>query len=254
MPLSLPPEYIAAPQCLQNKIILVTGAGDGIGRAAALSYAQHGATVILLGRTVEKLEAVYDEIEAAAYPQAAIYPLHLRGAVMKDYEELANTIEREFGRLDGLLHNAGVLGQRRTLAQTTIDSWDEVLHVNLSAPFMMTQALLPMLAAAENASIILTSSSVGRKGRAFWGAYAISKFGTEGMMQILADEEFDLNNTRVNSINPGATQTVMRRTAYPGENPQDNPLPEVIMPLYLYLMSDDSKAVNGQQFDAQPKA
>jgi|TARA_R110000772_G_scaffold39329_1_gene92563 NAD(P)-dependent dehydrogenase (short-subunit alcohol dehydrogenase family) len=254
VPLSLPPEYIAAPQCLQNKIILVTGAGDGIGRAAALSYAQHGATVILLGRTVEKLEAVYDEIEAAAYPQAAIYPLHLRGAVMKDYEELANTIEREFGRLDGLLHNAGVLGQRRTLAQTTVDSWDEVLHVNLSAPFMMTQALLPMLAAAENASIILTSSSVGRKGRAFWGAYAISKFGTEGMMQILADEEFDLNNTRVNSINPGATQTVMRRTAYPGENPQDNPLPEVIMPLYLYLMSDDSKAVNGQQFDAQPKA
>ena len=254
MPLSLPPEYIAAPQCLQNKIILVTGAGDGIGRAAALSYAQHGATVILLGRTVEKLEAVYDEIEAAAYPQAAIYPLHLRGAVMKDYEELANTIEREFGRLDGLLHNAGVLGQRRTLAQTTVDSWDEVLHVNLSAPFMMTQALLPMLAAAENASIILTSSSVGRKGRAFWGAYAISKFGNEGMMQILADEEFDLNNTRVNSINPGATQTVMRRTAYPGENPQDNPLPEVIMPLYLYLMSDDSKAVNGQQFDAQPKA
>ncbi|CAA0082898.1 YciK family oxidoreductase [Zhongshania aliphaticivorans] len=253
MPLTLPPDYIAEPQCLLGKIILVTGAGDGIGRAAALSYAQHGATVILLGRTVDKLEAVYDEIEAAGYPQAAIYPVHLRGAAMKDYEELANTIEREFGHLDGVLHNAGVLGQRRTLAQTTVDSWDEVLHVNLTAPFMMTQALLPMLAAAENASIILTSSSVGRKGRAFWGAYAVSKFGTEGMMQILADEEFELNNTRVNSINPGATQTVMRRTAYPGENPQDNPLPEVIMPLYIYLMSDASKAVNGQQFDAQSK-
>ena len=253
MPLTLPPDFIAEPQCLLGKIILVTGAGDGIGRAAALSYAQHGATVILLGRTVDKLEAVYDEIEAAGYPQAAIYPVHLRGAAMKDYEELANTIEREFGHLDGVLHNAGVLGQRRTLAQTTVDSWDEVLHVNLTAPFMMTQALLPMLAAAENASIILTSSSVGRKGRAFWGAYAVSKFGTEGMMQILADEEFELNNTRVNSINPGATQTVMRRTAYPGENPQDNPLPEVIMPLYLYLMSDASAAVNGQQFDAQTK-
>lgn len=253
MPLTLPPDYIAEPQCLLGKIILVTGAGDGIGRAAALSYAQHGATVILLGRTVDKLEAVYDEIEAAGYPQAAIYPVHLRGAAMKDYEELANTIEREFGHLDGVLHNAGVLGQRRTLAQTTVDSWDEVLHVNLTAPFMMTQALLPMLAAAESASIILTSSSVGRKGRAFWGAYAVSKFGTEGMMQILADEEFELNNTRVNSINPGATQTVMRRTAYPGENPQDNPLPEVIMPLYIYLMSDASKAVNGQQFDAQAK-
>ena len=249
----LPPDFVAAPQCLENKVILVTGAGDGIGRAAALSYAQHGATVILLGRTIEKLEAVYDEIEAAGYPQAAIYPVHLRGAAMKDYEELANTIEREFGRLDGLLHNAGVLGQRRTLAQTTVDSWDEVLHVNLTAPFMMTQALLPMLAAAEKASIILTSSSVGRKGRAFWGAYAVSKFGLEGMMQILAEEEFELNNIRVNSINPGATQTVMRRTAYPGENPQNNPLPEVIMPLYLYLMSDASKTVNGQQFDAQSK-
>ena len=253
MPLMLPPDFVAAPQCLENRVILVTGAGDGIGRAAALSYAQHGATVILLGRTIEKLEAVYDEIETAGYPQAAIYPVHLRGAAMKDYEELANTIEHEFGRLDGLLHNAGVLGQRRTLAQTTVDSWDEVLHVNLTAPFMMTQALLPMLAAAEKASIILTSSSVGRKGRAFWGAYAVSKFGLEGMMQILAEEEFELNNIRVNSINPGATQTVMRRTAYPGENPQNNPLPEVIMPLYLYLMSDASKTVNGQQFDAQSK-
>lgn len=253
MPLSLPNDFIAAPQCLAGKTILVTGAGDGIGRAASLSFAEHGATVILLGRTVEKLEAVYDEIEAAGYPQAAIYPVHLRGAVMKDYDELANTIEREFGRLDGLLHNAGILGQRRTLAQTTIDSWDDVLHVNITAAFMMTQALLPMLAAANSASIVLTSSSVGRKGRAFWGAYAVSKFATEGFMQVLADEEFELNNTRVNTINPGATQTVMRRTAYPGENPQDNPLPEEIMPLYLYLMSDASAKVNGQQFDAQPK-
>jgi len=253
VPLSLPSDFTAAPQCLAGKTILITGAGDGIGRAAALSFAEHGATVILLGRTVEKLEAVYDEIEAAGYPQAAIYPMHLRGAVMKDYEELANTIEREFGRLDGLLHNAGILGQRRTLAQTTVDSWDDVLHVNITAAFMMTQALLPMLAAADSASIVLSSSSVGRKGRAFWGAYAVSKFATEGFMQVLADEEFELNNTRVNTINPGATQTVMRRTAYPGENPQDNPLPEAIMPLYLYLMSDASRAVNGQQFDAQPK-
>nr|WP_235035564.1 YciK family oxidoreductase [Zhongshania aliphaticivorans] len=249
----MPQDFTATPQCLAGKVILVTGAGDGIGRAAALSYAQHGATVILLGRTIDKLEAVYDEIEAAKLPQAAIYPMHLRGAAMKDYEDLANTIEKEFGHLDGLLHNAGVLGERRTLAQTSVDSWDEVLQVNLSAPFMMTQALLPLLAAAKNASVIFTSSSVGRKGRAFWGAYAISKFGTEGMMQVLADEEFALNQTRVNSINPGATQTVMRRTAYPGENPQDNPLPEAIMPLYLYLMSDDSNAVNGQQFDAQAK-
>ncbi|GAB3379721.1 YciK family oxidoreductase [Spongiibacter taiwanensis] len=250
---TLPHDFTPGDACLQNKIILVTGAGDGIGRAAALRFAAHGANVILLGRTVEKLEAVYDEIEAAGHPQAAIYPLHLRGAVMQDYEQLANTIEQEFGRLDGLLHNASVLGQRRTLAQTTVDSWEEVLQVNLTAPFMMTQALLPVMAAAGKASLVFTSSSVGRKGRAYWGAYSVSKFGTEAMMQILADEEFSLNGIRVNSINPGATNTVMRRLAYPGENPASNPSPEEIMPLYLYLMSDDSAGVNGRQFDAQPK-
>jgi NAD(P)-dependent dehydrogenase (short-subunit alcohol dehydrogenase family) len=253
VPSLLPSNFSASARCLQDKIILVTGAGDGIGRAAALSFAQHGATVVLLGRTVDKLEAVYDEIEAAGYPQAAIYPMHLRGAAMKDYQDLAATIEKEFGRLDGLLHNAGMLGERRTLAQTSPESWDDVLHVNITAAFMMTQALLPMLSAAETGSIVLTSSSVGRKGRAFWGPYAVSKFATEGFMQVLAEEEFDLNSTRVNTINPGATQTVMRRTAYPGENPSDNPLPDTIMPLYLYLMSDDSRAANGQQFDAQPK-
>nr|WP_246864516.1 YciK family oxidoreductase [Spongiibacter thalassae] len=251
--MTLPAEFDATANCLQDKIILVTGAGDGIGRAAALSFASHGATVVLLGRTIEKLEAVYDEIEAAGHPQAAIYPLHLRGASQHDYEELAATIEREFGRLDGLLHNASVLGQRRSLAQTTQDSWEEVLHVNLTAQFMLTQALLPMLATAEHGSLLFTSSSVGRQGRAFWGAYSVSKFGTEAMMQILADEEFELNGTRVNSINPGATNTTMRRTAYPGENPANNPDPEAIMPLYLYLMSDASRTVNGQQFDAQPK-
>ncbi len=253
MPLTLPADFHAAADCLKDKIILVTGAGDGIGRAAALSFAKHGATVILLGRTTEKLEAVYDEIENAGYPQAAIYPLHLRGAAAHDYQELAATIEREFGRLDGLLHNASVLGERRSLAQTTVDSWDEVMQVNVTAQFLMTQALLPMLAAAEHGSLLLTSSSVGRQGRAFWGAYSVSKFATEAMMQILADEEFELNGTRVNSINPGATNTAMRRSAYPGENPSSNPNPEAIMPLYLYLMSDASRSINGQQFDAQPK-
>ncbi len=250
---TLPENYQAEENCLKGKIILVTGAGDGIGRAAALSFAEHGATVILLGRTIEKLEAVYDEIEAKGFPQAAIYPMHLRGATAHDYQELANTLDGEFGQLDGLLHNAAVLGQRRSLAQTTLDSWEEVMQVNVNAPFMMTQALTPLLAKADTASVVFTSSSVGRKGRAFWGAYAVSKFANEGMMEVLADEEYQLNQIRVNSINPGATNTNMRRSAYPGENPSVNPEADKIMPLYLYLMSQDSLTVNGQQFDAQPK-
>ncbi|WP_022959743.1 YciK family oxidoreductase [Spongiibacter tropicus] len=253
MPQRLPADFHANPDCLKNKVILVTGAGDGIGRAAAISFARHGATVILLGRTTEKLEAVYDEIVAAGDPEPAIFPMNMQGASQADYEQLAEALENAFGKLDGLLHNASLLGQRRTLAQTTLDSWQDVLQVNVTGAFLMTQALLPLLAAADGASLVFTSSSVGRKGRAFWGAYSVSKFATEAMMDIFADEEFELNKVRVNSINPGATNTVMRRTAYPGEDPGSNPDPEAIMPLYLYLMSDVSKAVNGQQFDAQPK-
>ncbi len=253
MPQRLPADFHANPDCLKNKVILVTGAGDGIGRAAAISFARHGATVILLGRTTEKLEAVYDEIVAAGDPEPAIFPMNMQGASQTDYEQLAEALENAFGKLDGLLHNASLLGQRRTLAQTTLDSWQDVLQVNVTGAFLMTQALLPLLAAADGASLVFTSSSVGRKGRAFWGAYSVSKFATEAMKDIFADEEFELNKVRVNSINPGATNTVMRRTAYPGEDPGSNPDPEAIMPLYLYLMSDVSKTVNGQQFDAQPK-
>lgn len=253
MPQRLPADFHPAADCLKNKVILVTGAGDGIGRAAAISFARHGATVILLGRTTEKLEAVYDEIVAAGSTEPAIFPMNLQGATQADYEQLADALEKEFGKLDGLLHNASLLGQRRTLAQTTLDSWQDVLQVNVTAAFLMTQALLPLMAAAEGASLVFTSSSVGRKGRAYWGAYSVSKFATEAMMEIFADEEFALNKIRVNSINPGATNTTMRRTAYPGEDPSSNPDPEALMPLYLYLMSETSSAVNGQQFDAQPK-
>ncbi len=248
-----PADYQPHSDLLRDRVILVTGAGDGIGRAAAMSYAAHGATVVLLGKTIEKLEAVYDAIEAAGGPQPAIYPLHLGGAVMKDYNDLHDTLEKEFGRLDGLLHNAGLLGQRRDIAQTTVESWEEVLQVNVNAEFMMTKALLPLLLKSDDASLIFTSSSVGRKGRAFWGAYAVSKFATEGLMQVLADELENTSNVRVNSLNPGATNTSMRRSAYPAEEPGSNPEPEAIMATYLYLMGPDSKGVTGQQFDAQPK-
>ncbi len=249
----IPANYIAAQNLLRDRIILVTGAGDGIGRAAAIAFAAHGATVILLGKTIAKLEAVYDEIENLDYPQAAIYPMKLGGATAADYETLRDTIEAEFGHLDGLLHNAGALGQRKSIQDTTDTDWNEVINVNLTSNFMLTKALLPLLRNSKDASIVFTSSSVGRKGRAFWGAYAVSKFGVEGLAQVLADELDTTTNIRVNCINPGATNTAMRRIAYPAELPSVNPSPEQIMATYLYLLGGDSKGVTGKSFDAQSK-
>lgn len=244
-------DYQAPEQLLEGRIILVTGAGDGIGRAAAKTYASHGATVVLLGRTLEKLESLYDEIEAAGYPQPAIVPLNLESATEHEYMELANTLEQEFGRLDGLLNNASSLGVRTAIETYDPTIWTQVMQVNVNASFMLTQALLPLLQESDDASVIFTSSGVGRKGRAYWGAYAVSKFATEGLMQVMADELENTSSIRVNCINPGATRTQMRVTAYPGEPPQTNPTPEEIMPVYLYLMGEDSKEVNGQSLNAQ---
>lgn len=244
-------DYQAPADLLAGRVILVTGAGDGIGRAAAEAFAAHGASVILLGRTVSKLEAVYDAIVAAGNPEPAIYPMDLRGATEADYEELATRITDEYQVLHGLLHNASVLGQRRNLEQTTLASWEEVLQVNVTANFLLTKALLPLMREAEDASIVFTSSTVGRQARAYWGAYAISKFAVEGMMQVLADELDTTSQIRVNSLNPRATNTQMRRTAYPGENPSTNPNPEQIMGTYLYLMGPDSRGVTGQAYDAR---
>ncbi|MCV6589005.1 MAG: YciK family oxidoreductase [Marinobacterium sp.] len=244
-------DYQAPEQLLQGRVILVTGAGDGIGRAAAKAYAAAGATVVLLGRTLEKLEQVYDEIEAAGHPQPALVPLNLESASEHDYQELAATLENEFGRLDGLLNNASILGLRTPLDNYDPSTWQQVMQINVNGTFMLTQAMLPLLKEAEEASVIFTSSGVGRKGRAYWGAYAVSKFATEGMMQVLADEVDGISNVRVNCINPGATRTNMRTTAYPGEPPTNNPTADDIMPLYLYLMGPDSRNVQGQTLDAQ---
>lgn len=244
-------EYQAPENLLKDRIILVTGAGSGIGRTAAKTFAAHGATVILLGRTLEKLEQVYDEIEAAGHPQPALVPLNLESAQEHDFVELTNTLEQEFGHIDGVLHNASLLGVRTPIESYDPVIWQQVMQVNLNAPFLLTQILMPLLDKAENASIVFTSSTVGRKGRAYWGAYGISKFATEGLMQTLADELETTSNIRTNCINPGATRTQMRANAYPAENPASVASPEDIMPLYLYLMGPDSLEVNGQSLDAQ---
>ncbi|MDX1590143.1 MAG: YciK family oxidoreductase [Oleiphilaceae bacterium] len=251
---TIPSHYQPAPDLLRGRVILVTGAGAGIGRAAALSFAGHGASVILMGRTVSKLEAVYDEIEAAGGPEPAIVPLDLMGARQEDYELTASRIREAFGRLDGLLHNASVLGQRTPMELYDPETWNKVMQINVNGPFLLTRACIPLLRESGDASLLWTASSVGRKGRAYWGAYAVSKFANEGMMQILADElDDERHRIRVNSINPGATRTAMRQLAYPGEDPGVNPWPKDIMTPYLYLMGGDSEGVTGQAFDAQPK-
>nr|WP_301333944.1 YciK family oxidoreductase [Vibrio agarivorans] len=245
-------DYSVSSNALEGKVILVTGAGAGIGKQAAISYAQHGATVILLGRTVKKLEQTYDEIESAGYPKPAIVPLDMMGASKQNYLDMADTIEGQFGKLDGVLHNAGALGVISPFDQIEEKMFDEVMQVNVKATFIMTQALIPLLKKSNDARIIFTSSTVGHQGRAFWGAYSISKFATEGMMQILADE-FSDSPIRVNAINPGGTRTSMRASAFPAEDADLLKTPLDIMPLYVYLMAPEGQSVHGQCIDAQPK-
>ena len=243
-------DYSITPKVLTNKIILITGAGAGIGKQAALTYAKLGATIILLGKTVNKLEAVYDDIISNGYPEPAIVPLDLKGATKQNYIDLAATIESQFGKLDGALLNASMLGELTPFGQIHEQIWNDVMKVNVNAQFLLAQALIPCLLKAENASLVFTTSSVGNKGRAYWGAYSVSKFATEGMMQVIADE-YESSSLRTNIINPGATNTNMRASAYPAENKDELASAEDIMPLYVYLMSDDSKAINAQRLNAQ---
>lgn len=246
-----PRTYHARPDLLKDRVILVTGAGAGIGRAAALAFAAHGATVILLGRTGRKLENIHDEIVSAGYPPPAIAVVDLAKAQGPAYFDLANRLREKFGRLDGLLHNAAILGDRTPVEQYDLGTWHQVLHVNLTAPFVLTQVLMPLLRASPDASVLFTSSGVGRQGKAFWGAYAVSKFGVEALAQVLADETQGATRIRVNCVNPGGTRTGMRRSAYPGEDPASRPEPTAIMPTYLYLVGPDSAGVTGQSLDCQ---
>ncbi|WP_413738773.1 YciK family oxidoreductase [Sodalis sp. RH21] len=236
---------------LEQRIIMVTGAGDGIGREAALTYARHGASLLLLGRTESKLAAVQQQIAAEGGQPARIYTLDLSSAVDEDYRRLAAYLTAEIPRLDGLLNNAGLLGEVLPMAQQSPDSWRRVMEVNVNGTFLLTQALLPLLLQGERPSLIFSSSSVGRQGRANWGVYAVSKFATEGMMQVLA-EEYPAATLRVNCINPGGTRTGMRAHAFPEEDSAKLKTPADIMPIYLYLMGDDSRRKTGISFDAQP--
>ncbi|MYA15764.1 MAG: YciK family oxidoreductase [Gammaproteobacteria bacterium] len=249
MPERADASYKPRVDLLAGRVILVTGAGDGIGRAAALAYARHGADVVLLGRTESKLEAVFDTIESATRTRPVVVPADLQHAGEDAATILYHAIRREYGRLDGILHNAGLLGPRTSIAEYPVADWLEIMHVNVNAAFIVTRALMPLLEESPDASVVFTSSGVGRRGRAGWGAYAVSKFALEGLVDVLADET-RTGCIRVNSLNPGATRTAMRSAAYPDEDPGALPTPEDHMGLYLYLIGPDSQGITGERFDA----
>jgi NAD(P)-dependent dehydrogenase (short-subunit alcohol dehydrogenase family) len=247
----VPDDWLASSDELAGKTVLITGANRGIGEAVALSCAQHGAEVLLLGRDEAALARVYDQITDKGYPKPGLIPMDLNTRDPSLYAALADELAGAEVVLDGLVHNASVLGERRALAQTSPESWDEVLQVNMTSVFLLTRALMPRLEAASAASVVLTSSGVGRQGKAYWGAYAVSKFATEGFMQVLADELSATSSIRVNSLNPGAVNTGMRRAAYPGEPPDTNPAPAELTDRWLYLLSDASRDIHGQALSAQ---
>jgi len=241
--------YIPTQDLLQDRVVLVTGASSGIGRSVAKAYATYGATVILLARSVQKLENLYDEIQEAGYPTPVILPFNLENATPNDYQEMAQNIETQFGRLDGLLHNAATLGSLTPIELYPIQQWYQVLQVNLHSAFLLTQALLPLLKAAPESSLLFTHANEGLQGKAYWGAYGVSKFGIQGLMQILA-EELEVNTPiRVNSINPGQVRTPLRNNAYPAEKADTLVKPEMILALYLYLMGPDCDKISGQNFE-----
>jgi NAD(P)-dependent dehydrogenase (short-subunit alcohol dehydrogenase family) len=235
----------------KGRVVMVTGAGSGIGRAVSLALAKAGAEVILLGRTVRKLEGVHAEIQKLGGPEASIVPLDLERALAADYEAVAAAIAERYGRLDGLLHNAALLGTLTPIEQYDVPTFMRVMHVNVTAEFVLTRQLLPLLRASPDAAVLFTSSGVGNRGRAYWGAYSISKFAVEGFAQVLAHELEGTSRVRVNVIDPGKVRTTMRRQAYPSEAAESLPTPESLTAAWLALLGPASRGVTGGRFRAQ---
>jgi NAD(P)-dependent dehydrogenase (short-subunit alcohol dehydrogenase family) len=247
----IPKDFVPDRELLKGRAILITGAGSGLGRALAIESARAGASVILSGRNAAKLDRVYDEIEALGAPQPAIATLDLALATAVDYDALARVIGEEFGKLDGLVHTAALLGDRTPLEQYDVPTWCKVLHVNLTAPFILTQVLLPDLRKSEDASIIFVSSGVVKQSRPFWGAYAVSKTGLESVRSMLSEELEGEANIRINSVNPGRMRTAMRAAAYPAEDPNTVPTAQSVCGAFLYLLSARGRGIDGRFIDAQ---
>lgn len=250
-PMLNPRDYQPPPNLLHDRVVLITGASDGIGKAVAQAAAAHGARVILHGRNVKKLEAVYDSIVGAQQPRPSILPLDFEKAGPENYDKLVAALEKEFGRLDGLVHNAAMLGERAPIEHHDVVKWMRTMHVNVNAPFILTRFCLPLLKRSPDASIVFTTSGIVAHPRAFWGAYLASKWAVEGLSRMLADELEATRTLRVNSINPGKVRTNMRLQAYPAEDRSKLVAPEAITAPYLYLLGPDSAGISGRTVDCQ---
>lgn len=247
-PEEIPADYRPTASALVGQRILITGAGAGIGRASALAAARAGATVILLDRRIPPLERVYDEIEAAGGAQPAIYPLDLLGAKPQDYTELAQRLSDSLTRLDALVHNAAELGRPCPIAHYNIEAWFRTLHINLNAPFLLTQACLPLLQRAPHSTVVFISDLAGRIGKPYAGAYGVAKAGLEGLMRTLAAELPDDSPVRSVGYDPGATRTALRALAYPGENPDELRSPSAAARGLIYLLDSGHPVRQGGIF------
>lgn len=244
-------QYRPAPHLLKDRVILVTGAGGGIGRVAALTFAAHGATVILHGRNVARLESVYDEIETAGGALPTILPLDLATAKDRDFENLSLAIESQLKRLDGIVHNASHSTDLAPLDNQRLEQWLLSLRVNLAVPFALTRACTHLLRASPDASVILTSVTHALEPAAYWGHLAVSKSGLAALAAVQADEWERCPNLRINVLVPGKVDSPQRQQTHPGEARASRAPPEDLMPAYLYLIGPDSRNVSGRVLRAQ---
>lgn len=247
----LPSRDYAPSRLLDDRVTLVTGASGGLGRVLALACAAQGATVVLHGRVVRKLEALYDEIVAAGHPEPTILPLDLATARAEDFANIGSALQAQHVRIDSIVHTAVQLGSLGPIEHQAFDAWHATLRVDLLAPFGLTRALLPLLRAAPDASVVFTLDTRGEDPKAFWGAYAVAKAGLSALLAILADEWENAPNLRVNGIVPGPMQSPLRAQTHPGDDIKRLPLPDVFVPLYLYLLAGQPKAESGGVIDGQ---
>jgi NAD(P)-dependent dehydrogenase (short-subunit alcohol dehydrogenase family) len=236
---------------LDGRVIVITGAAGGLGRALSLACAAQGATVVLHGRVVRKLEALYDEIVAAGHPEPSILPLDLATAKAEDFANVASALQAQSGRVDAIIHTAVMLGTLAPIEHQAFDQWLSTLRVNLLAPFGLTRALAPLLRAAPDASVVFTLDTRGQTPRAYWGAYAVAKAGLSALLAILADEWEGTVNLRVNGVVPGPMRSPLRAQTHPGDDVMRLPPPEAFVPLYLYLLRGQPKRESGGVIDGQ---